>query len=77
MKYHGQDLNSIIVRQIGGYRGGLHFTLNRKDCDDFDIKYEKGLEIYPDNLTFIDSKTNENFQYMIPVILLNLNEHGK
>ena len=61
MKYHGQDLNSIIVRQIGGYRGGLHFTLNRKDCDDFDIKYEKGLEIYPDNLTFIDSKTNEKF----------------
>lgn len=61
MKYHGQDLDSIIVRQIGGYSGGLHFTLNRKDCDDFGIKYEKGLEIYPDNLNFIDPKTNEKF----------------
>ena len=46
-QYLGMDINAIIVKQVGGYKGGMSFSLTRKDCDDFGVKYEEGLQLFP------------------------------
>lgn len=66
-RYLGVDINAIIVKQVGGYRGGILFSLSRKDCADFGIKYEEGLQLYPLGInykpyTFFTKEKNENIK---------------
>lgn len=43
---HGVELNSVIVKQVGGERGPI-FTLSKHDCDELGIEFEDGLQLFP------------------------------
>lgn len=44
--FHGVDINSVVVKQVGGERGPI-FTLSRHDCSELGIDFEDGLQLFP------------------------------
>ncbi len=48
-EYDGIALNSVIVKQVGGYQGKI-FTLSKHDCECMGIEYENGLQLFPKHL---------------------------
>lgn len=48
-RYHGVDINSVIVKQVSGDHG-LIFTLSKNDCNCLNIEYEPGLQLFPLNM---------------------------
>ena len=50
-KFDNIDINSIIVKQIGGNKDKI-FTLSKNDCKHIGIKYENGLQLFPKQLNW-------------------------
>ena len=49
--FDGVKIDSVIVKQIGGDKG-LIFTLSKNDCAHLGIEYQKGLQLFPKNLSW-------------------------
>lgn len=49
--FNGVNIDSVIVKQVGG-ENGLIFTLSKNDCAHLGIKYQKGLQLFPQKLSW-------------------------
>ena len=50
-EYDGININSVIVKQVGGYQDKI-FTLSKHDCECMGIEYENGLQLFPKHLNW-------------------------
>ena len=51
-------LDSVIMRQISGEQGTI-FTLTKNDCRNLNIEFQRGLQLFPKNLNWIEVHCDE------------------
>lgn len=47
--FHGVDINSLVVKQVGGDES-VKFALSKSDCEDMGVEYQNGLILLPRDL---------------------------
>lgn len=59
-EYAGVNVDSVIVKQVGGERGQI-FTLSKNDCAQLGIEYENGLQLFPKKMSWTRVKDKVDF----------------